>query len=196
MVMSRGVDAAMTAALAAGGYHAAVLVQVDWPGDTVRVHSGVGTLVWNSLDWLGIGVHGMGGRITVPGDDMGMAATEGQMILGGLPEEIDALLAADARGAAVQVWFALTTERAGNVLLAPPVRGWVGYVDGLRSEEDATGRDTVNRVIVPLASRASQRSLFTGYHTDEDQSAEYPGDTAGRWLRAARARVQAVALAF
>lgn len=192
MVMSRGVHPDMTAALAAGGYHPAVLVFADWPGDPLRVHSGVGTLSWDGHGWIGIGVHGMGGRITLPGEAQGMASTEGQAVLGGLPEDIDALLATDARGVDVRVWFALTTLRAGTVLLAPPVLAWAGYIDGMDDAEDGTdGREVKRRVTVALVSRASQRLAPSAYHTDEDQRAEYPDDTAGRWLRAARQRMQA-----
>lgn len=198
MVMSRGVDAAMTAALAAGGYHAAVLVFVDWPGDPLRVHSGLGVLTWDGHDWQGIGVHGMGGRITLPGEASGIAATEGQAMLGGLPEDIDAILAANPRECAVQVWAGITTKRAGNTLVCPPVHVWAGYIDGLSDSEDGTDPkgDIVRRVMAPLVSRQSQRLSPSAYHTDEDQQAEFPGDTAGRWLRAARTRMQAEIVKF
>lgn len=196
--MSRGVDAAMTAALASGGYHAAVLVFVDWPGDPVRVHSGIGTLTWDGHDWTGIGVHGMGGRLTLPGERSGIASTEGQAVLGGLPDDIDAILATDAREAAVQAWAGITTQRAGNVLVCPPVHVWAGYIDGLSDSEDETDArgNVVRRIIAPLVSRQSQRLSPSAYHTDEDQQAEYPGDTAGRWLRAARQRMQAEVIKF
>lgn len=197
MVMSRGADPAMIAALAAGGYHAAVLVHVDWPGDPLRVHSGIGTLTWDSHDWTGIGVHGMGGRLTLPGEAPGIASAEGQAVLGGLPDDIDAILSADPRGCGVMVWFGLTTERAGSVLLAPPVLGWAGYIDGMDDAEDGSGRaEVVRRVILPLVSRGSQRLSPSAYHTDEDQQAEFPGDTAGRWLRAARQRMQSEVVKF
>lgn len=196
MVMTRGVHPDMIAALAAGGYHTAVLVYVDWPGGAVRVHSGIGTLDWDGHDWIGIGVHGMGGRISVPGDDMGIASTEGQASLGGLPEDIDAIYAAESRGVVVEVWCGLTTARAGTVLLAPPVLGWAGYIDGMGDEEAADGVDRRRIVAARLASRASQRLTASAYHTDEDQQAAYPGDTAGRWLRAARQRMQAAVVKF
>lgn len=195
--MSRGVNPAMTAVLATGVFQPSVLVFIDWPGDPVRVHSGIGTLTWGGHDWLGIGVHGMGGRITLPGEAQGMAATEGQAVLGGLPDDIDAILATDARGADVRVWFALTTARAGSVLLASPVLAWAGFIDGMGDVEDGTdGREVKRRVTVALVSRASQRLAPSAYHTDEDQQAEFPGDTAGRWLRAARQRMQAEIVKF
>ncbi|WP_323041149.1 hypothetical protein [Gemmobacter sp.] len=196
-VMTRGADSGFISGLASGVYHPAVLVFADWPGDPVRVHSGVGTLAWDGHDWIGIGVHGMGGRISLPGEAQGMASTEGQAMLGGLPEDIDALLATDARGSAVQVWFAQTTERSGATLLGGPVSAWAGYIDGMDDAEDGTdGREVKRRVTVALVSRASQRLSPSAYHTDEDQQAEFPGDTAGRHLRAARQRMQAEVVKF
>lgn len=196
--MSRGVNPAMTAVLATGVFQPSVLVFIDWPGDPVRVHSGVGVMSWDGYDWQGVGAHGMGGRLTLPGERNGIASTDGQAVLGGLPDDIDAILSTDVRECEVQAWAGITTVRSGNVLVCPPVHVWAGYIDGLSDSEDGTDArgNVVRRIIAPLVSRQSQRLSPSAYHTDEDQQAEYPGDTAGRWLRAARQRMQAEVIKF
>lgn len=198
MVMSRGLEPEFVADLAAGGYNGTALIFVDWPGDPVRVHTGIGTLTWDGHDWTGIGVHGMGGLLTLPGERSGIASTEGQAVLGGMPDDIDAILSTDVRECMVQVWVSLTTSRAGNILSRNPAHMWAGYIDGLSDSEDGTDPkgDVVRRIIAPLVSRQSQRLSPSAYHTDEDQQAEFPGDTAGRWLRAARQRMQAEIVKF
>ena len=136
------------------------------------------------------------GAIRLPAEEAGMAATSGALTLGGLPEDIDDILTADCRGADVAVWFGAVTARAGSVLVADPVLIWAGYVDALSASEARDGDGRSSTVTVGLASRQSQRLSAGFYHTDEDQQAEFPGDTAGRWLRAARQRLQAQVVQF
>jgi hypothetical protein len=183
MPLSRGVDPDLLAALA-GPFHPVVLVRVDWPGGVVRVHSGLGDLVWDSATWVGVGHHG---ELVLPEEGAGMAAAEGRMRLGGLPDDLDDHLDAAARGRDVDVWFGVVTERAGAVLAADPVLVFAGYVDGLSDEEVATPEGLFRAIDVALGSGPPQRAATSAHHSYEDQITAFPGDTAGRWTRAARA---------
>jgi len=187
MVMSRGVPAGMLAVLDQP-LHPVMLVYVDWPGGAQRAHSNFGTITWGGHDWIGVG--SMGG-VTLPGEMTGLAVSDGMLTLGGLPEEIDDLLGLDPRGAEVLIYFGLTTARNGTVLVSDPVLAWAGYVDGMASSEGYEGAEIRSTITLPVVSRSSQRLRPAAYHSEADQAAEYPGDTAGRWLTAALARTTA-----
>jgi hypothetical protein len=184
MVMSRGVPSGMLAALS-GPMHPVMLVYVDWPGGVQRAHSNFGTITWGGHDWTGVG--SMGG-VTLPGEMTGIASDDGALTLGGLPEVIDDLLSVDPRGSEVLIYFGLTTVRNGTTLVSDPVLAWSGYVDGMASTEGYEGQEVRSTITLPVVSRASQRLRPAAYHSEADQAAEYPGDTAGRWLTAALAR--------
>lgn len=193
--MSRGADPALVAALS-WSFYPVTLVRIDWPGGVVRVHSGVAPLEWDSETWLGVGAFG---GLRLPGDMAGLASMEGSMTLGGLPEDIDSILTANARGSEVVVWHGALTARTGSlpggdVLVAPPVQAWSGYCDGVESETARTQGGLVSSVQVALVSRGSQRGLGSAVHTLEDQAALFPGDTAGRHVAAALALTKAGAI--
>jgi hypothetical protein len=182
-MVTRGVDPDLLAAIAAP-FHPVMLVQVDWPGGMVRVHSGLGDLTWNGHTWTGVGTKG---EVRLPQEGTGLAADDGLLRIGGLPDEIDAYLDADVRGRAVDVWFGATTVRAGTVLVSDPVQVFTGYVDGLSDETAVEGKDLQRTINVSLGSGPPQRSRANAVHSYEDQIAAYPGDTGFRWAKAANA---------
>lgn len=188
MGLTRGADAALIAALA-GPFHPVVLVRVDWPGAPVRVHSGIGALSWDGFVWTGVGRHG---EIRLPEEGFGLAQSAGSLRIGGLPAEIDAHLGSDVRGREVDVWFGVVTARAGTVLVGTPVSAFAGYVDGMADEEVATEGGLMRVIDLAFASGPSQRSRTSAHHSYEDQITTYPGDTAGRWVKAAVANAGAV----
>ena len=188
MGLTRGVDPVLLAAVAAP-FHPVVLVYVDWPGGVVRVHSGVGTLTWGGFGWLGVG---QAGGLTLPDEGRGLAQSAGVLRIGGLPDDIDAHLGQDVRGRAVDVWFGAVTARAGTTLVAEPVPVFTGYVDGMSDEEKATGEGVFRAIELAIASGPSQRSATSAWHSYEDQITAYPGDTAGRWVKAAVAQAGTV----
>lgn len=187
MELKRGASAGLLAALAKP-FHPVMLALVAWPTGAVRVHSGFGSMSWDGHTWLGVGDRGF---LRLPEEGSGIAAANGVLRLGGLPEDIDAHLSADARGAVVQVWFGVTTDRAGSVLAEDPVQVFVGYVDSMADETVAT-QDGWSRILsLNIAAGPSQRARASVHHTDADQKALYPADTAGRWVIAASAAAAA-----
>ncbi|MFN6976943.1 MAG: hypothetical protein ACK4OP_02380 [Gemmobacter sp.] len=184
MALIRDIHPDLFAALS-GPFHPVVLLHADWPGGAVRVHSGVGTLHWDGHAWDGIGA---AGALRLPEEATGLAAIGGSMRIGGLPAEIDAHLAADPTGRDVEVWFGAVTERAGTVLIGAPFAAYVAYVDGME-DETAPGPDGLVRTIeIGISSTPPQRTAFAAHHSYEDQITAHPGDTAGRWVKAAVSR--------
>ena len=179
MALIRDIDPATLAAMSRA-FHPVVLLHVDWPGGAVRVHSGLGTLVWGGHEWTGVGV---AGSLTLPDESAGLAALPGEMRLGGDPAAIDAVHDVDPSGVAVDVWFGAVTERAGATLVGAPFSIFTGYVDGMGDETVADGAGVARAVIAGLASGPSQRAGGAAHHSYEDQIAAFPGDTAGRWLK-------------
>lgn len=185
--MTRDADPALITILS-GPHYAVTLVQVDWPGGTVRVHTGVAPLVWSGQTWLGVG---MRGALQLPADMAGLASMSGSMALGGLPEDIDDVLTADSPGSAVVAWHGALTARTGSlpggdVLAAEPVQAWAGFTDDVNSETARAAMGLASRVTVGLIGRGSQRARTSAVHTYESQLL-IGGDTAGRHTKAALA---------
>lgn len=188
MDLTRNVDPVLLAALS-GPFHPVLLVYIDWPGEAVRVHSGLGQIDWGGNIWHGVGERGF---VSFPAEAMGAASFAGVLKIGGLPAEIDAHLTVDPRERDVEIYFGAVTERAGITLRGNPVLAFSGYVDSMSDEEafDAAGSSS-RAISVGIASGPSQRTRGGAFHTYADQIAAHPNDTAGRWLVAARAQSEA-----
>lgn len=186
MVAPRDIHADTLAAIS-GPHHPVVLVLVDWPGGAVRVHTGVGTLVWDSQNWIGVGP--LESSISLPGEGSGMAMVEGALTISGDDSQIDAVHGAadDARGAAVQVWYCCVTERAGTTLIGAPFEVFAGRVGQVSDQESWQGETVTRPVTVQLTAGPSQRSRGSAHHSYEDQLRRDATDTAGRMLRSALA---------
>lgn len=180
--MALTVPAAMRAQILTGATFPVLLVYVDWPGSPVRVHSGVGTLSWDSQTWTG--VNGFGG-VTLPPNALGIAQSPGALKFGGLPEVIDAMLGADTAGRRVTVWWGCLTGRTPAPLVSDPLRIFTGVLDQPGDELDwQAGTHTG---VVSMISGPSQLSTANPAHTFEDQQLIDATDTAGRLVRAAQA---------
>lgn len=186
MGLTRDIDADLLAALA-GPFHPVVLVFVDWPEDPVRVHSGRGTLSWEGEDWIGLADLNPG-AVTLPDEAASLAMVEGQLVIGGDPDTIDAVLAdaEAARGAEVQIWFGAVTTRAGTTLVGEPFSVFAGGVGSVGDEDTPVGEIDMARLVrVQLTSGPSQRSVAAAHHSYADQQRIDSDDTAGRWVMGA-----------
>jgi hypothetical protein len=192
VALTRGVDPDLLDALASGAFWPVLLVYIDWPDDPVRVHSGVGVLEWDEEDWVGVGDAGF---LNLPGEAPGLAAFEGEASVGGVDAEIDAILDADPRWREVSVWFGAVTDRAGVTLIGEPVQVFWGYVDSLGDRTEWTPEGAFRVAVLGLGVGPGQRANDAAHHSYEQQIEAYPGDTSGRWLKAGRTRVEAVARA-
>jgi hypothetical protein len=175
--LKRGVDPATLAQLAQPVFNPIILVYLDWPNVPVRAHSNVGPLTWCGHTWHGVGEFG---SIRMPEEDLGLAAQPAEVRLMGAPDELDQYLTDPIRNREAIIYFGVVTERGGNVLIGEPFEMFVGYMDAMR--ETVTVEDGVMRrdVVLTVANGPSQRSFAEVFHTYEDQSRRFPGDTAGR----------------
>ncbi len=191
MTLSREINPATLAAIEAAFFFPVILVWLDWPDAEIRVHSGAGVLTHGGEDFAGVGAFG---AIRLPQEGAGMASFAADLELVGLPDALDAYLDDPIRGRAGRVWFGAVTQQAGNVLIGDPVEVFSGTMDALRDVvtfTDASGQDVAQRSVrLQLSGGPGQRESASVYHTDEDQKATYPTDTAGRHVLFAEAAAQ------
>jgi hypothetical protein len=180
MVNTRGIDPVTLAAMASP-FYPVVLVYLDWPGDEVRVHSGVGTLSWGGHDWAGVG--DLGG-ITLPGEGSHMAQQSATLTIGGGPTDIDDYLRVESQGRAVLIYYGVVTQRAGTTLVGSPFDVFSGEIDGVDDAQEPGSRS----ITLNITQGPSQRSAGAAVHSYADQQRAFPGDTGGRLANAALAR--------
>lgn len=189
MDLKRNIDPVLLAELGKA-FHPVLLVHLDWPGaEKIRVHSGIGQITWDGHIWTGVGSRGF---VSLPQEVFGAGSFSGTLSLGGLPDDIDDYLTASVRGIDVDIYFGAVTERAGTALVGAPFAVFCGYGDDLGDEQSFAGEDSFRTITLAISSGPSQRADGGAFHTYGDQIASYPGDTAGRWVKAARAQSEAI----
>ena len=187
MDLIRGVDPAMLAALS-GPSHPVLFAHLDWPGDPVWAHSGVGQITWGGRTWTGVGVLG---HIELPEESPGVAAVEAILSLAGVPADLDGFADDPIRNRVVTIHIGLVSGRPGghdgqqasgpgSTLIGTPVELFSGTMDGLTLGATDQGGEIVHDAQVSVATGAEARSSASIYHSDEDQRRAWPSDTAGR----------------
>lgn len=179
MELTRGIDAATLQAMA-GHFHPVLAVELDWPGDPVYAHSGVGEIVWEGKTFLGVGEFG---NIAIPGDNFGAVPTEAILTLLGVPSEIFDRLDDPIRNRFGAIYFGVTTEAGGGVLVGDLIGLFQGYMDASRYIGERQGDEINHGIQLTLGSGAGMRSTAFITHSYESQISEYPGDTGGRHLQ-------------
>lgn len=185
MALGRGLDPTFLAALGPAGFNPVLLVWIDWPGAPVRAHTGVGNMSFAGETWTGVGGFG---RVSIPGDAMGLASGAATVELVGIDGTLDGYLNDNPRGAECEIWFGATTERAGNVLIGTPDRRFVGSVASFGGGWQSTPEGRMRNVTVEMRPGPSQRSAAVLMHSNADQQAKFPGDTAGRHMENMKTR--------
>lgn len=176
MGLTRGIDTTLLTALA-GHFHPVSLMQAVWPDETIRCHTGFGTITWASETWDGLG-HLVGLRAPQEGLGLARQAATIQMAV-----TLDIALAQQGRtirNSDVTVWAGATTTPGGNVLIGQPFRIYTGYCDARRITLRADGGDLSHDVAVDLMPGPGARDGLVAVHSPERQEAAYPGDTGAR----------------
>ena len=190
VALSRGVSAPLLAEVAKPNFNPVILLYLDWPDAVVRVHSGVGTIVWQGYNWLGIGNFG---SMQLPEEAIALASQSATLHLYGAGSELDDYIDDDIRNRPAVMWFGCVTERAGNVLVGEPTEIFSGYMDAFRDVEELDTEDSTTRsVVLSVAPGPSQRLAAEVNHTYEDQIEAFPGDTAGRFAINAEAEAKKI----
>lgn len=168
----------------AGPFHPVVMVYVDWPGDPVWAHSGIGTIQWDGASWHGVMPFG---RVDLPEEMGGMASSRAALTLVGLaPDALEPVQQVHVRNRPGRVLVGAVDAPAGRFLVAPPVELFAGYVDAGRFTIEEVGAgdqpDLRHGIRLDLGVGPSARAGGSVYHSAEDQATAHPGDTAGRHL--------------
>lgn len=185
---TRDLDAGFLAEISKPAFFPVTLVSLDWPSGIARAHSGVGPLVWGGDTFNGVGNFG---AITLPNETQSGAARRLVLSLYGAPaDSLSDINHEDLRGREGIVYAGAVSEAAGNSLIGEPAEVFSGTIDVSRfrmSSEDVEGRDVLQTVIqVEVVSGPPLRRKASFYHTQEDQQAAHPTDTAGRHVQAAQ----------
>lgn len=197
MELRRGVSPALLAVLARGGYPI-LLAHLDWPGEPVFAHTGVGPIAWGGRRWHGVGTVG---NVELPAEASEIAAVQAVLSLAGVPADLDGYADDMIRNRSVYLYIGAVqgrpgghdgqqTSGPGNTLVGDPTQLFSGLMDGLTLSETATDKGVEHAVQVPVSTGQKARSRASIYHTDEDQRRAYPSDTAGRLVVLAFAKAQ------
>lgn len=188
MVLTRGASATLISALE-GHFHPVILIEADWPDGVIRLHSGVGDLIWDSETWGGISVLKDGNLLSIaqmdlPEESGGLATPTGSISVAGPLEAVLAERGKAIRNRTFTVWFGAVTERAGVTLVDDPIEIYSGYFDSRTfSMSRNSAASFLHNLQIGLGIGPSARAKATITHSYEDQIAAYPGDTAGRHLQ-------------
>ena len=137
MGLSRNLDPQLLSTLS-GTFNPITLVSVDWPTAPVYTHSGIGDISFNGETWLGLGKYG---GISIPSEDFSLVNTKATLSVAGNLVDILSELNADPRNSDVLIYFGVTTEPAGNVLIGEPTLIFSGYVDSVDFTLSKEGTD-------------------------------------------------------
>ncbi len=178
--MTRGLSGSQETAVAAPAMALAVLVELDFAPDPLRIWAGVGDFVWGNRTFTGAGdLLGIGAV-----DEASEVTARGVAIsLSGLPGEIIGhALAVTWQGRAARIWLALLTE--AGAMVGEPVAVLAGRMDTLGWEEGetATVSMSVENHLADLERPRARR------YTDADQQAEFPGDQAFQFVASLQER--------
>jgi hypothetical protein len=166
--MPRGLDAEQAYAAGAPEVYLALLVEMQFDPEPMRLWSGLGDLAVGNATFTGAGT--LLGVSEVEEAAEVRAAVTTLSLSGITGEVIDAALDVDWQGKPATVSLALLTAEGG--LLGDPIQVLAGRMDTLswREGEEAAVSLSVENRLVDLDRPRVRR------YTDADQQDEYPGD--------------------
>ena len=166
-----------------GHFCPVLLTYADWPGETIRIHTGFGNLSWGGETWTGAGTLV---QFQMPYESGGLATSQATIHVAATIEDMIASRGANIRNREIVAHFATTTTPAGNVLKTTPLEDFfTGYFDSRTGSLTRSGGDLAHDMILGIGVGPSARASASITHNYEDQIAAYPGDTAGRHVQTA-----------
>ncbi|MCL4065348.1 hypothetical protein M3484_01995 [Pseudomonas sp. GX19020] len=191
MDLMRVIHPETLAALSGPSFHPVVLVWLDWPDATMFAHSGTGPITWDGHIWQGVGKFG---QVDLPEESTSGVPVDLSLSLVCNLEELADYADAQIRQRPGAIWLGVTTEPGGNLLIGEPVELGRGTMDTLVLSVTVEGEDGATlilyRLTVGLTTGPGYRTAAAISHSHEDQSRQYPADTAGKKLVLASARAQ------
>lgn len=177
MALIRGLSAGMLAALSGDVFHPVALVELDWPGGVIFAHTNAGTISWDGDDYLGVGKYG---AITIPAEVIDIVPAEAVLVIAGTTAALIGQTGVDIRGRRCRIWFGCVTVAGGTVLVDDPALYFSGKVDGRDFSYERDDGTVIEALALTILSGVSARAGASITHTEADQAAKFPGDTAGR----------------
>lgn len=171
---TRNIDSGLVAEVSKVVFRPAVFAMLTFRSETSYAWSGVGSIVWNSETWLGLGSFADIGSIA-EGTDVEAAGTT--LTLSGIDSNLLAECMTDIQlGAAAKVWFAAVGSD-GSVI-AP----YLAFSGEIGKPSIGYGPET-STISLQLESRLTdlQRASMKRY-TSADQHILYPDDTFFNWV--------------
>lgn len=175
--MTRGLSAAFVTALADPVIRPVVFFEGVFPSGTLRLWSGLGEIVWNSVTWTGAG-NLLG--VSALEETSDVVASGFSVTISGVPVEYVSLCIDNARqGMAGKVWLGLLTE-AGAVV-ADPSLAQAGRLDVPQLKDD----EATCTITISYESRLIDLQRPREYRlTDQTQKLLYPGDRGLEYVTA------------
>lgn len=185
MDLKRAIAPDLAAAIAGPYFHPILLVWLDWPGGTLRMHSGAGMITWDGHTWQGVGKFG---AVDVPEESASGIPVEFSLSLTCDLPELAAYADAVIRQRAGAIYLGATTTAGGKDLIGAPTLMVSGTMDTLVLATSVDEATTDYTLTVGLTTGPGYRSSATIHHSHEDQSRHASTDTAGKRLVLATAR--------
>lgn len=146
----------------------AVFVDLDIPGDHLRLHNMLPRIVWGGNTWTGVGLLG---TIEAVSETIEVLAQPLKLSLSGVePSVVADIMNTLYHGSAVSLYVGLLDPDTYD-LIDTPERVWEGFIDVMWI--DVSEEQTVVRVDCEHRLR---RQPPTSRYTDEDQRQFYPTD--------------------
>lgn len=162
-------------------YHPLAMVEMDFASGMLRVHSGVGQVVWGGNTYTGASWLG---KIEDWREGESLQAYGVQLSLSGLQGELVSLSQQEHyRGRSLKIWVAFLDD--DGQIVGEPVGPWRWRMSTLDGEY--TGK--TGTLVLSAGSRMAwwERANPSRY-TDEDQRADYPDDYSCEFVSASSER--------
>jgi hypothetical protein len=172
--MPRQLDSSMAAALATGHIQPFFMALLSFKSSQQWIWSGVGNLVWNSQNFIGVGSFAKLGTIQ-EGTDVNAYGTT--VTLSGIdPVLLEDCMTDMVPGAQATLWFGLL---ASGAIVGSPYQIFSGTMDQPTVSWDA---DTIS-ITLALESRMLDLARPSNRrYTSADQRLYFPTDTAFSWV--------------
>jgi hypothetical protein len=172
--MPRDLDSAFSAALASGLIQPFFMAQLTFNSQTEYIWTGVGSLVYDSQRYIGVGSFAKIGSVKEGTDVQAYGTT---VTLSGIDPVLLAECMSDIKpGAPAKLWFGGLSN--GNIIGAP----YLLFSGTMDQPSVSVGVDTIS-ITLALESRMMNLSRATNRrYTSADQRLKYPTDIGFSWV--------------
>jgi hypothetical protein len=175
--MSRNLDSTTANILKNNVVYPCFLAKLLWATEQVYVWTGVGTLLWNDHNYLGVGVFG---SISTVGETNTVEAQGISITLSGIPTDLFTTNMTDlSSGGTASIYLGFFNNTAGG-LIGTPIPVYMGLLDQPSIE---VAGDKVSITIAVENRLTDLNRSRGGRYTDADQRSRYPNDGSFRWVQ-------------